>query len=545
MAIEGEILAGKYRLERLLGSGGFATVWAARNLLIDRLVALKLLSEAQIRQPGMMDRFVREARIAAKELHPTVVRVEDMGQTREGVPFLVMELIEGPTLSNELKQKGSLPVQRSVEVARHVLAGLAAAHAAGIIHRDIKPGNIKLVAPGTSHGPPVRILDLGIAKSTAEGDQITTTDQFIGTPIYLPPEVLLNPGRESWSPAADVFEVGVILFLMLTGRLPVVINQACQGYAQFLQLVDVYKGLLSTGEELSGPADLDPLVPGALDAVVRRSLALRRDERYPDAGAMLAALDDATIAKAAVVRPVPRAVAAPEPEASTAPYPAIPDTQFIPVAGNDPTTTLVWPTLLKGSPSRFKALALGLMVLLFVGVSVGAAVALMTSRDHRRSQPTEPIAALTTSPASPVVQAKALPPVKSEPEHVEAETEHTSPPVKVAPLLQPTPEPAVPVEPTAVKVRLKGVPARSRVLFAGRPIAGEWIEGEPGTRGWLSVQAEGYDLYRRELTLEKNLLIDMSGQLRRVPPPPPAVVGDDNPYEQQPQPSRIKTTLDL
>lgn len=110
----------------------------------------------------------------------------------------------------------------SVEFIRPVLEGLAAAHAEGIIHRDIKPANIILVDPESARGgPPVRILDMGIAKSLFEVEKITLTDQFMGTPLYLAPEVLLNPVPASWSPAADVYAAGMILFLMVIGRLPV------------------------------------------------------------------------------------------------------------------------------------------------------------------------------------------------------------------------------------------------------------------------------------------------------------------------------------
>jgi serine/threonine protein kinase len=146
MASEGDLIAGKYRLERFIGSGGFASVWAARNEVIDRPLALKILSDTYARKAEIVTRFLREARIACRAIHPVVLRIEDVVQAESGAPFLVMELLEGHPLAVELKRRKVLSVAAAVTVMRHVLAGLAAVHGRGIIHRDVKPSNIFLMA---------------------------------------------------------------------------------------------------------------------------------------------------------------------------------------------------------------------------------------------------------------------------------------------------------------------------------------------------------------------------------------------------------------
>jgi len=148
--VDGQVLGGKYRLERFLGSGGFASVWAARNVDIDRPVALKILADTFAMNEEFVSRFLREARLSAKPIHETIIRVEDMGRTDEGSPYLVMELLEGQTLSAELKERGPFGLDEAMEIGEAVLEGLAAAHRLGIIHRDIKPANVYVTTAGYS-----------------------------------------------------------------------------------------------------------------------------------------------------------------------------------------------------------------------------------------------------------------------------------------------------------------------------------------------------------------------------------------------------------
>jgi serine/threonine protein kinase len=274
-------------------------------------VALRILSAPVFRLPGSVDRFVREARLAAMELHPTVVRVEDMGRTDDGVPFLVMELLRGETLAKVLRRRGPLSLDESLAIARPVLEGLAAAHNKGIIHRDIKPANIFLVDAGTA-GPPVRILDMGIAKNLDDPERITHTGQVVGTPKYLAPEVTLEQSRDRWRPAVDVFSVGMLLHKMLTGRLPLDredrLGPRGTDALRLVRQMETYERLLSAGEDLPGPAAAGAQVPAPVDRLVRRATATEWTRRYADAKEMLLAFDE--VAAKVGWRPTPATVTA-------------------------------------------------------------------------------------------------------------------------------------------------------------------------------------------------------------------------------------------
>lgn len=289
MPVEGQVLGGKYRLERLVGSGGFASVWAARNVMLDRLVALKILSENYARMPGFLPRFLREAKLASRAIHKTIVAVEDIDQTPDGLVYLVMELLEGQTLADELKGGKSLALDRTLEIISPTLEGLAAAHVINIIHRDIKPANIFLTKEGSA-GPRVRILDLGLAKDLLHDDELTSTDQMVGTPSYLAPEMFLGPQTRRWAPAADVFACGMLTFRMLAGGLPFDRSVAkLTPIEQFLARAEFYQSI----GQMPGPKQYVPSVPEAIDTVVRKAICLDVRERYVNAGAMLEALKEA------------------------------------------------------------------------------------------------------------------------------------------------------------------------------------------------------------------------------------------------------------
>ncbi len=285
----GQVIENKYRIERLLGSGGFAVVYAARNVLIDRPVALKILHPNLVQTPGVAERFLREAKIACKSIHPTIVRVEDIGQLPGGAPYLVMELIEGWELTKEVEKHGALPFHRFVQIASLMLEGLAKAHERGFIHRDVKPSNIFLVRPGFAD-PPVRILDLGMAKDLGNADVLTITGDVIGTPNYVAPEVLLSTDDARWAPTVDVFSAGMVCYLMLTGRLPFARDHSSSGYEALRNRMLFY----NSNPTLEGPRHFNPDVPDPIDALVRRALALDAKKRYRDAGKMLLALQKAT-----------------------------------------------------------------------------------------------------------------------------------------------------------------------------------------------------------------------------------------------------------
>jgi serine/threonine-protein kinase len=206
-----QVLAGRYRLGALLGAGGMARVVAARDLRLDRPVAIKLAPASGIDRAGR-ERFVREARSSAGFSHPNAVAVFDAGEA-DGYLYLVMELVDGPSVAARLADHGPLDIDEALTITVAVLAALGAAHAAGIIHRDVKPGNI-LLGPGGA----VKLADFGIAKRLGDiSADLTGAGQFIGTPKYLAPEQVVG---EPVTAATDLYAVGVVLFEMLAGHPP-------------------------------------------------------------------------------------------------------------------------------------------------------------------------------------------------------------------------------------------------------------------------------------------------------------------------------------
>jgi DNA-binding response OmpR family regulator len=214
----GLVLDGRYRLEGRIGAGNFGTVYRARHLELDHSVAVKVLQTSAVTNPEGVARFRREGVTASRVRHPNAVAVLDFGITPRGVAYLVMELLAGYALEEEMKGGRTLPMARSLRIATAVCEALAAAHRAGIVHRDIKPGNVFLHQALGQEVP--KVLDFGIAKiagAAAVEQKVTLDGWILGTPVYMAPERF---GSGAVSGASDVYSVGVMLFQMLTGRLP-------------------------------------------------------------------------------------------------------------------------------------------------------------------------------------------------------------------------------------------------------------------------------------------------------------------------------------
>ncbi|MGW1513721.1 protein kinase domain-containing protein [Streptomyces sp. NPDC002394] len=205
------LVADRYRLHVCIGRGGMGEVWQATDEVLGRPVAVKLML-AQSTDPSAGDRFRLEAQTAARLSHPHVVGVFDFG-TWDGKLFLVMELVEGDSLQGSPSEPMVLPAERVAVVAAHAAAGLAAAHRQGVVHRDIKPGNLLVDAEGT-----VKLADFGIARFVDDPSAaLTTTGQIVGTGLYLAPERALG---QPASPASDVYSLGCVLYQLTTGRPP-------------------------------------------------------------------------------------------------------------------------------------------------------------------------------------------------------------------------------------------------------------------------------------------------------------------------------------
>ena len=204
------LIAGRYRLRKAVGDGGMGAVWEAQDQQLDRPVAIKVPDRRLAAEPSFVERFRREARAAARLSHPNVAQVYDYGVDR-GQPYLVMEFVPGETLASRLTREGPVSSDEARRIGAQAADALHAAHDAGVVHRDVKPGNI-MVTPGGQ----AKVLDFGIAAAAAES-RMTGTGIVLGTPTYMAPEQAAGEGATS---ASDIYSLGVVLYEMLAGRPP-------------------------------------------------------------------------------------------------------------------------------------------------------------------------------------------------------------------------------------------------------------------------------------------------------------------------------------
>jgi eukaryotic-like serine/threonine-protein kinase len=278
----GDVLAGKYRIERVLGRGGMGVVVAAVHLRLDEKVAIKFLLPEAIGNADAMGRFDREARAAVKIRSEHVARVIDVSTLENGAPYIVMEHLEGNDLAQTVRKRGALPVGEAVGYMLQVCEVLAEAHALGIVHRDLKPANLFLITrpDGTTC---VKVLDFGISKIMSGGGAssepqaaLTATDTVLGSPIYMSPEQMTTP--KEVDPRADLWSFGATLFMLLTGKPPFdgdSIAQVC--------------GMILMAKPPS-LLDLRPDAPPGLAQVITRCLQRDREARWANAGELAAAL---------------------------------------------------------------------------------------------------------------------------------------------------------------------------------------------------------------------------------------------------------------
>ncbi len=221
-SLVGTVLAGRYRIERLLGSGGMGSVYRAEHVLMRKACAVKVLHREMTQVKEVVARFEREAVAAARIEHPNVATATDFGQLEDGSFYLVLEFIEGQSLARLIAERGALPEERALTIVRQIADALNAAHAAGIVHRDLKPDNVMLVAK-EGGADLIKVLDFGIAKVKLEGDKaqaeqaLTRMNTVMGTPEYMAPE---QARGEEVDLRADLYTLGTILYEMLAGQSP-------------------------------------------------------------------------------------------------------------------------------------------------------------------------------------------------------------------------------------------------------------------------------------------------------------------------------------
>jgi eukaryotic-like serine/threonine-protein kinase len=266
----GRLISGRYRLIAPLGEGGMATIWRAVDEQLDREVAVKILRPQFSADSGFAARFKQEARSAGGLSHPNIVGVYDYGTDGEnGEQYIVMELVTGRDLSTILAERGSLSVDDSARIAIGVASALEVAHRKGIVHRDVKPGNILITDAGD-----VKVTDFGIARAVSEAS-MTVTGTTLGSVHYFSPE---QARGDEVTGASDVYSLGIVLYQMLTGRRPFEADTAAA------------VALKRLNEDPPSPTAIGRPQPPGLEAIVMRALAREPADRFPDAGAMAEAL---------------------------------------------------------------------------------------------------------------------------------------------------------------------------------------------------------------------------------------------------------------
>ena len=266
----GDVLSGRYRVTRLLGRGGMSAVWLARDDVLDRDVAVKMLHIRRLESAEAVERFEREARTLASLTHPGIVTVIDRGDDH-GRPFIVFEYVRGRDLRERIADAGRLPLNDVLQIGEQVADALAYAHARGVIHRDVKPHNILL----TPDGQP-KLTDFGIAR-VLEQPGLTIEGRVLGTGDYLAPE----------QAAGDPLGRPCRLLRARGGAVPRALRRGALPLGQLHG-----DGAPACPRPIPSVRDVRPEVPERLDAIVHRALAKRPDDRYPDAGAMRDDLGD-------------------------------------------------------------------------------------------------------------------------------------------------------------------------------------------------------------------------------------------------------------
>ena len=265
----GTVLGGRYRLVELLGQGGMATIYRARDNQLERDIAVKVLRPEYGTDPDFIDRFRHEAQSAASLNHPGVVGVYDFGTDTAG-PFIVMELVEGEDLASIVRRSGAIPPRAAARLVAQAARALAAAHDRGFVHRDVKPGNMLVTREGR-----VKVADFGIARALSES-ALTLPGTTLGSVHYFSPE---QARGELASPSSDIYSLGIVLFELLTGRRPWTGDTAAAIATARL-----------TGA-VPSPSAVHGGIPPTLEDVTRKALAPNPEERFAAASEMAEALE--------------------------------------------------------------------------------------------------------------------------------------------------------------------------------------------------------------------------------------------------------------
>ncbi len=412
----GRTIAGKYVVENLIGSGAMGAVFRARQVALEKTVAIKVMHGEHADDPAFAGRFHREAKAASRLNHPNSIQVLDFGAEPDGLLYIAMEYLDGRSLHHVLRDEWPLAPGRVADLLMQTLAALAVAHDMGIVHRDLKPENVMVLSGTDDDGRPkdiVKVCDFGIAKITdprayrgsgerdSEGP-VTTAGFLVGTPEYMSPE----QGRgERLDPRSDLYSVGVILFEMLTKRVPFEAENAIGVVLKHIT------------EEPPVPSRLVPGVDPRLDAIALRALRKFREERYPSAREMRAELrvvaessDAPPVAPAGATPPASAVRPASFVTAATVAMPVPPAVTALPAAGPKPTLQGTTASV-AGPPNRRRGLVMvGVVVAALAAGATGTA--LMLRRPPRAAHAyVAPLVAPAAATLVPLSAGGSIPPL--------------------------------------------------------------------------------------------------------------------------------------
>jgi hypothetical protein len=387
----GDVVADKYRVERMLGSGGMGYVVCARHLTLDQLVAIKFLSKGEIGDAEALARFRREGKAAVRLKNDHVAKVYDVGDHGDE-PFIVMEYLDGADLSTVLKERGQVGIGEVCEYILQACEALAEAHAIGIVHRDVKPANLFLTRTA-SGAPLVKVLDFGVSKTLAaaeaQGD-VTRTASMLGSPKYMSPEQMNDP--RSVDARTDIWSLGVVLYRLVGGKAPFegeTIGRLCT---------------MVLHEAPAALRTLRPDVPPTFEAVVAKCLAKDRARRFQNVAELAASLVPFCIDVERAreqARHVAQVVGVPPPPVGFLPVP--PDLDPLRASAGSFAGPAAWSQTYAGpdrpAPKRRPELLLAAAMVGMIVVLGGIGVFVL-----RRTQPVAPAAAATTPP-EPATQA--------------------------------------------------------------------------------------------------------------------------------------------
>ena len=452
----------KYRVEKLLAVGGMGAVYVGTHTALRKRVAIKVLNP-QLATPAMVQRFQREAITASQIGHEGIAQVTDLGTSKEGEAFLVMELLEGESLANRLKGTGPLPVELACELAAAILSPLAAAHQAGIVHRDLKPDNVFLVRQ--SRGELVKLLDFGISRAAGlEAEfRLTNTGVVMGTPFYMSPEQAR--GEQDVTPASDLYSIGVILYEMLVGAVPI----TGENYNQLM-----YRVLMG---EYTPARERRPDIPEALDAIIRKAMATNVAERWTNASELeqaLLAFCRSTYRDNMIERVSSAGI--PWPTGRTTPFPLqTPVPMQTPLPTPPPPTTGTDPTMMAPAPVTVPPIAKKSKLPLIIGglvVAGGIAAAVVMMQKE---------------PAKPKVTA-------------------IEPPIAIEdkPLPPPTPPSPPPAAPTTVTIKFAVEPKTATILLDGKPVTDAITVEKDSAEHQLEITAPGFNPHSETIHFDDN-----------------------------------------